>query len=197
MGGSAVSGAALLGVAFVVQTVQQQYTTASHVGLIFTLEPVFASIVAFVLGGERLPARGYVGAALMLLSLVMMEVDLDGLLHKKTPPAAAFDGKGALYAAARPDYPQALAQMMQERLHLTAESTVADIGAGTGKWTARLLSLGAASARWSRTGPCSREAERLLGGEPRLTLLGGSAEHTGLPDASVDCVTAAPGVSLV
>lgn len=43
------------GVAFVVQTVQQQYTTASHVGLIFTLEPVFASIVAFVLGGERLP----------------------------------------------------------------------------------------------------------------------------------------------
>ena len=109
------------GVAFVVQTVQQQYTTASHVGLIFTLEPVFASIVAFVLGGERLPARGYVGAALMLLSLVMMEVDLDGLLHKKTPPAAAFDGKGALYAAARPDYPQALAQMMQERLRCLTE----------------------------------------------------------------------------
>lgn len=74
------------GVAFVVQTVQQQYTTASHVGLIFTLEPVFASIVAFVLGGERLPARGYVGAALMLLSLVMMEVDLDGLLHKRRRP---------------------------------------------------------------------------------------------------------------
>lgn len=179
------------GVAFVVQTVQQQYTTASHVGLIFTLEPVFASIVAFVLGGERLPARGYVGAALMLLSLVMMEVDLDGLLHKKTPPAAAFDGKGALYAAARPDYPQALAQMLQERLHLTAESTVADIGAGTGKWTARLLSLGCRVCAVEPNGSMRREAERLLGGEPRLTLLGGSAEHTGLPDASVDCVTAA------
>ena len=36
-----------------------------------------------------------------------------------------------------------------------------------------------------------REAEKLLGGETRLTLLSASAEHTGLPDASVDCVTAA------
>lgn len=147
--------------------------------------------MAFVLGGERLPARGYVGAALMLLSLVMMEVDLDGLLHKKTPPAAAFDGKGALYAAARPDYPQTLAQMLQERLHLTAESTVADIGAGTGKWTARLLSLGCRICAVEPNGSMRREAESLFGGEPRLALLGGSAEHTGLPDASVDCVTAA------
>lgn len=83
------------------------------------------------------------------------------------------------------------AQMMQERLHLTAESTVADIGAGTGKWTARLLPLGCRICAVEPNGSMRREAERLLGGEPRLTLLGGSAEHTGLPDASVDCVTAA------
>ena len=62
------------GIAFVIQSVQQQYTTASHVGLIFTLEPVFSAMVAF-LAGERLRPLGYVGAAIMLLSLVLMELD--------------------------------------------------------------------------------------------------------------------------
>ena len=69
------------GIAFVVQTVQQQYTTASHVGLIFTLEPVFSAIVAFFLANERLRPIGYVGAVLMLLSLVLME--LDWSVHKR------------------------------------------------------------------------------------------------------------------
>ena len=71
------------GVAFVIQSTQQKYTSASHVGLIFTLEPVFSCIVAFFLANERLSARGYVGAALMLLSLVMMEVDFSALWKRK------------------------------------------------------------------------------------------------------------------
>lgn len=62
------------GFAFVVQTVQQQYTTASHVGLIFTLEPLFSAVVAYFLADEVLTARGYVGAALMMSSLVLMEL---------------------------------------------------------------------------------------------------------------------------
>lgn len=61
------------GFAFVVQTVQQQYTTASHVGLIFTLEPLFSAIVAYFLADEVLTGRGYVGAALMMSSLILME----------------------------------------------------------------------------------------------------------------------------
>lgn len=61
------------GIAFVVQTVQQQYTTAGHVGLIFTLEPLFSAIVAYFLADEMLSPRGYVGAALMMGSLVLME----------------------------------------------------------------------------------------------------------------------------
>lgn len=63
------------GVAFVVQSVAQQYTSATHVGLIFTLEPVFSGIVAFFVAGERLLPRGYAGAVLMLLSLIVMELD--------------------------------------------------------------------------------------------------------------------------
>jgi drug/metabolite transporter (DMT)-like permease len=44
------------------------------VGLIFTLEPVFSAIVAFFIAHEVLLPRGYLGAALMLLSLVLMEL---------------------------------------------------------------------------------------------------------------------------
>ena len=62
------------GFAFVVQTVQQQYTTASHVGLIFTLEPLFSAIVAYVFADEVLLPRAYLGAGLMMASLVLMEL---------------------------------------------------------------------------------------------------------------------------
>ena len=61
------------GFAFVVQTVQQQYTTANHVGLIFTLEPLFSAVVAYFLAGEVLLPRGYLGAAMMMASLIIME----------------------------------------------------------------------------------------------------------------------------
>ena len=71
------------GIAFVIQTVQQQHTTATHVGLIFTMEPVFSAIVAFTLGGERLRPVGYVGAVIMMISLVLMEADLSVLKRKK------------------------------------------------------------------------------------------------------------------
>ncbi len=71
------------GIAFVIQTVQQQHTTATHVGLIFTMEPVFSAIVAFTLAGERLRPMGYVGAVIMMISLVLMEADLSVLKGKK------------------------------------------------------------------------------------------------------------------
>lgn len=74
-GGALFLGLLCSGVAFVIQSVEQQYTTASHVGLIFTLEPVFAAIVAYFLANEHLKIRGYVGMVLMLLSLVLMEAD--------------------------------------------------------------------------------------------------------------------------
>ena len=67
------------GIAFAVTAVQQQYTSASHVGLIFTLEPVFSAIVAYFFAHEVLSARGYVGAGLMVLSLFWMEGDWSAL----------------------------------------------------------------------------------------------------------------------
>ena len=72
------------GVAFVIQAVAQQYTTASHVGVIFTLEPVFSAIVAYFFANEKLLPRGYIGAALMLLSLLVMEMNWGALFKKRT-----------------------------------------------------------------------------------------------------------------
>lgn len=71
------------GVAFIVQAVAQQYTSASHVGVIFTLEPVFAGFVAFFLAGEILLPRGYIGAFLLLSSLLIMEIDVKEMLEKR------------------------------------------------------------------------------------------------------------------
>ena len=71
------------GVCFVIQSVEQQFTTASHASLIFTLEPVFSAVFAYFLLSERLTARGYLGAALMLVSLLIMELDVPALLKKR------------------------------------------------------------------------------------------------------------------
>ena len=71
------------GVAFIVQAIAQQYTTASHVGVIFTLEPVFSGIVAFVFAGEILLPRAYFGAVLLIVGLLVMEIDVKALFKKK------------------------------------------------------------------------------------------------------------------
>lgn len=77
----AVWGAALFlglfcsGFAFVVQTTQQKHTAPARVALIFTLEPLFSAVFAYFLAGERLHPRAYLGAALMLFSLIFMQID--------------------------------------------------------------------------------------------------------------------------
>lgn len=70
------------GAAFIVQAVAQQYTTASHVGIIFTLEPVFAAVVAYFFAGEVLTFKSYLGAVIMMAALFVTEVDFGGKKRK-------------------------------------------------------------------------------------------------------------------
>ncbi|NYB74744.1 DMT family transporter [Sedimentibacter hydroxybenzoicus DSM 7310] len=70
------------GLAFIIQAVAQQYTSASHVGVIFSLETLFAGIVAYIFAREVLTLKSYIGAFLMILSLFIMEVDHRTLLKK-------------------------------------------------------------------------------------------------------------------
>ncbi|WP_400163343.1 DMT family transporter [Brevibacillus sp. TJ4] len=79
-------------IGFIVQTVAQRYTSASHTAVIFSMEPVFAAVFAFLVFGEMLSLRGYIGAALVLVGLLIAELDGSRWLpHKKRreiPPAS-------------------------------------------------------------------------------------------------------------
>ena len=70
------------GVAFVIQPVAQQYTTAAHTGVIFALEPVFAAVVAVIFAHEILTLKSYFGAFLMVLSIFVMEMDFDSFIKR-------------------------------------------------------------------------------------------------------------------
>jgi Predicted permease, DMT superfamily len=61
---------------YMLQNIAQKYTLSTHAGLIFTLEPVFAALFAFAFFGEILPARSYLGAGLVLVSVMLMEIPL-------------------------------------------------------------------------------------------------------------------------
>jgi drug/metabolite transporter (DMT)-like permease len=67
------------GIAFIVQAVAQQYTEASRVGVIFTLEPVFAGVAARVFAGELISGRAMLGAFLLLCGLFVIEIDFKKL----------------------------------------------------------------------------------------------------------------------
>lgn len=62
------------GIAFVLQTVAQKHTEPSHAGIILSLEPVFGALGAVFITGEKLAVRNYVGAAIMLISIIVMEL---------------------------------------------------------------------------------------------------------------------------
>lgn len=78
---SAASWMAVLGMAlissafgFVMQPVAQKYTTPEHTSLLFSLEPVFAAVFAFLFFGETLSAKGYAGAVLVLTGVLLTSV---------------------------------------------------------------------------------------------------------------------------
>ena len=60
--------------AFTVQTWAQQYTSAAHTAILFTLEPVFAALTSYVVIGERLSPRARLGALLVLTGIFLAEL---------------------------------------------------------------------------------------------------------------------------
>ncbi|MCJ8014794.1 DMT family transporter [Paenibacillus sp. KQZ6P-2] len=68
---------------FVLQAVAQQYTTPTHTGLIFALEPVVAAVIGICFLKETLTIQGYIGAALVLCGVAFSELDVKKLLDKR------------------------------------------------------------------------------------------------------------------
>ncbi|MGV8956073.1 MAG: DMT family transporter [Cypionkella sp.] len=60
-------------IAFTFQAVGQQYVPPANAAIILSSESLFAALGGAVLLGERLPAIGYAGAALILAAIVLVE----------------------------------------------------------------------------------------------------------------------------
>jgi len=104
---------------------------------------------------------------------------------------AAADGyaSGAdTYVKGRPDYPPAVSAWLRDTLGLGPGKTVLDLGAGTGKFTPRLVDTGATVIAVE---PVPAMLAKLSAALPQVRALAGTATAIPLPDASVDAVVCA------
>lgn len=100
-----------------------------------------------------------------------------------------FDGKGELYARARPGYAPELFDHIKHSL--PEGSAFADIGSGTGIFTCQLLNCGYRVYAVEPNGDMRKKAEEALSGHKNFVSVDGTDRSTTLPPQSVDCVTAA------
>ncbi|CAH2771766.1 MAG: SAM-dependent methyltransferase [uncultured Caballeronia sp.] len=88
----------------------------------------------------------------------------------------------------RPDYPPEIADWLRDQLGLRAGTTIVDLGAGTGKFTPRLISTG---AKVIAAEPVAAMLGKLSAALPQVETHAGTADSIPLPDASVDAVVCA------
>lgn len=86
-----VSAVFATAIAFTVQLWGQQYTSPGHAAILFALEPVFAVITSYLWLHERLTARAWKGAALVIGGILMAEL----LAEPAAPeaPEPIFEGR--------------------------------------------------------------------------------------------------------
>ncbi|MFS7184773.1 class I SAM-dependent methyltransferase [Serratia proteamaculans] len=102
--------------------------------------------------------------------------------------AEGYQANADRYVKGRPDYPQEITTWLRDTIGLHAGMTVIDLGAGTGKFTPRLLETG---AQVIAVEPVAQMLEKLSAALPQVKTLAGTAESIPLPDESVDAVVCA------
>ena len=102
-----------------------------------------------------------------------------------------FSSRVAGYVKYRPSYPDAVIEFMTAELGLTPNAMIADVGAGTGKLTALFLDHGNRVFAVEPNEDMLAAAQMLLGDSPDFYPIAATAEHTTLPEQSVDFITAA------
>jgi SAM-dependent methyltransferase len=105
-------------------------------------------------------------------------------------PAGRFSSRAGDYLRYRPSYPQEVISLLEQECGLNENSVVADIGSGTGFLTKLFLDRGCSVHGVEPNAEMRRAGEAYLASYPNFHSIDGTAEHTGLPDASVDLVTA-------
>jgi SAM-dependent methyltransferase len=101
---------------------------------------------------------------------------------------SGFDADAARYSRGRPDYPAEVSDWLRGSVNLEPGRTAVDLGAGTGKFTRRLLATG---ARVIAVEPVAAMRQRLAADLPEADVLDGSATAIPLPDVSVDAIVCA------
>lgn len=99
-----------------------------------------------------------------------------------------FDGRSSNYSLYRPDYPADLLSVIKLEFNMGDESAIADIGSGTGKLARLFLENGNKVFCIEPNREMREAAKKDLSGYPEAVLMDGSAEHTGLPDSSVEFI---------
>ena len=70
----AITSVAASAGAFLIQTRAQREVSPTRTAVILTMEPVFAGLFGFLLAGERLSGRGWLGAGLILAGMLTAEL---------------------------------------------------------------------------------------------------------------------------
>lgn len=96
-----------------------------------------------------------------------------------------YQQRAAVYASARPTYHPKLVSRFLENY---SRGVVAELGAGTGIFTSQLVAGGCEPIAIE---PVKAMRDMVAATHPKLTVVDGTAEHTGLDDHSVDTVIAA------
>lgn len=105
-----------------------------------------------------------------------------------TSAQQGFSTQAITYAQGRPDYPRQLTGWLAETLRIDAQSSVIDLGAGTGKFTRLLSTLAPTLTAVEPVAAMGAQLTKLL---PDVRLVNGTAESIPLPCASADAVVCA------
>ncbi|RQW04474.1 class I SAM-dependent methyltransferase [candidate division KSB1 bacterium] len=105
-------------------------------------------------------------------------------------PAERFSSRVAEYRKHRPDYPPDIVAILKNAGVLRSWTIVADIGSGTGLLTRLFFAYARTVYGVEPNAAMRRQAEQDYADVANFISSPGSAEHTGLPPASIDLVTA-------
>lgn len=101
-----------------------------------------------------------------------------------------FDHRAGNYSQGRPGYADGVTRLIFDRL-LVPGGTVVDVGSGTGIFARIFLERGVRVVCIEPNAGMRAQADELFRGDPNYVSVAASAEATGLPDGSVDLMTAA------
>lgn len=101
-----------------------------------------------------------------------------------------FQGRSSHYSAGRPTYPPEILDILRENAGVGYNTVIADIGSGTGLLSKIFLEKGNPVFCVEPNKDMRERATKDLSMYRSARIIDGSAEHTGLPDSSVDIITA-------